>query len=75
MSYENEIKTEIVKANESLNKCIEDWYIKHFPENLEHGKLNEYKGCCDDTEINLLVECYHIFSNKGKPENSKKNKP
>ena len=74
MSYENEIKTEIVKVNESLNQCIEDWYIKHFPENLEHGKLNEYKGCCDDTEINLLVECYYIFSNKGKPENSKKNK-
>lgn len=74
MSDENELITEFVKTNESLNKCIEDWYQDNFPENLKDDKLNEYKGCCDDTEMNLLVECYHIFSNKGKPENSKKNK-
>ena len=60
--------------NKSLNQCIEHWYQENFPENLEEDKLNEYKGCCDDKEIDLLVECYHIFSNKGKPENVKKNK-
>ena len=74
MSDENEIKEQIKEANKSLNDCITQWYKDNFPENLEHGKLNEYIGCCDDTEMNLLVECYHIFSNKGKPENVKKNK-
>ena len=74
MSDENEIKEQIKETNDELNQCIERWYQDNFPENLEHGKLNEYKGCCDDTEMNLLVECYHIFSNKGKPENVKKNK-
>lgn len=74
MSDENEIKEQIKEANKSLNDCMIQWYKDNFPENLEHGKLNEYIGCCDDTEMNLLVECYNIFSNKGKPENVKKNK-
>jgi hypothetical protein len=74
MSDENEIKEQIKEANKPLNDSITQWYTDNFPENLEDGKLNEYKGCCDDTEMNLLVECYHIFSNKGKPKNVKKNK-
>ena len=74
MSDDTELKIEINEQNKPLNQCIERWYEENFPENLKDDKLNEYKGCCDDEEINLLVECYHIFSNKGKPENVKKNK-
>ena len=46
-----------------FNTCIKNWYIKNFSDKLEKG---EFIGCCNDEELELLIECYNIISSKKK---------
>jgi len=54
---DEQIKLLITEETKKLNKCITEWYRKNFP-----GDLVDFKGCCDEDEINLLIVCYNIFS-------------
>ena len=56
---DEQIKLSITEETKKLNKCITEWYRKNFPNDLD-----DFKGCCDEDEINLLVKCYNIFSEK-----------
>lgn len=54
---DEQIILEIKQETEKLNKCITEWYNETFPDDLD-----DFKGCCDTNEINILVKCYNIFS-------------
>ena len=54
-----QIKLSITEKTTEINKCITEWYRKNFPDDLV-----DFKGCCDEDEINLLIKCYNIFSKK-----------
>lgn len=58
VSNNENIKLSITEVTEKLNECITEWYTKNFPE----VDLGDFTGCCNEDEINLLVECYNIFS-------------
>lgn len=49
----------ITKKTKELNECITEWYRKNFPDDIV-----DFKGCCDEDEIKLLIKCYNIFSKK-----------
>lgn len=55
---DEQIKSSITEVTKKLNECITKWYPKIFPED----DLADFKGCCNEDEINLLVTCYNIFS-------------
>ena len=59
ISNEN-IKSSITEETYKLNKCVKEWYKT----NLESDDLQEFQGCCNEDEINLLIRCYNIFSEK-----------
>jgi hypothetical protein len=63
ISNEN-IKSSITEETYKLNKCVKEWYKT----NLESDDLQEFQGCCNEDEINLLIRCYNIFSEKKKLE-------
>ena len=54
----DEIKSIITKETNKLNECVIEWYKK----NLEPKDLQEFEGCCNEEEIELLIKCYTIFS-------------
>jgi hypothetical protein len=54
---EEQIKLSITEETEKINKCVKKWYNTNFPDNLD-----EFKGCCDKDEKNVLIKCYNIFS-------------
>lgn len=48
----------IKELAEGLNKCIEDWYKKVM--GLEYQI--EFTKCCDEEEIEIIKECYNIYT-------------
>lgn len=58
----NEIKLSIIEETKKLNECILKYYNEAFPPE----DLKDFKHCCDEDELNLLIECYNIFSEKNK---------
>jgi hypothetical protein len=55
-----DIKSIIREETKELNLCVIKWYKKNFyPDDLK-----EFEGCCNEDEINLLIESYKIFSEK-----------
>jgi hypothetical protein len=52
------IKSLIMKETKILNNCVENWYKRH----LEEADKQDFTGCCNEDEINLLIKCYNIFS-------------
>jgi hypothetical protein len=52
------IKSLIIKETKILNNCIENWYKRY----LEEDDKQDFTGCCNEDEINLLIKCYNIFS-------------
>lgn len=52
-----EIKSSIIEETAQLNSCLTEWYHNVFPDDLD-----EFKGCCNEDEINLLITCYMIYS-------------
>lgn len=55
-SIDKKIKLAIIKETEELNACVIQWYLDFFPDDL-----NEFTGCCNEDEINLLIRCYMIY--------------
>lgn len=55
---DEKLKLLIIEETEKLNECINEWYVKHFPNYLE----NDFKACCDEGEVKLLIECCNIFT-------------
>lgn len=54
-----QIKLSITEETEKINKCIEELYKHYYP---DPNDLLEFKACCDENEIKLLIKCYKIFS-------------
>jgi hypothetical protein len=52
-----QLRLSIMEETEKINECITEWYNTNFPDDLD-----EFKGCCDEDEINVLIKCYKIFS-------------
>lgn len=53
---------EIIKEKvQILNECLVGWYNKIF-----NTDVKDFTGCCDDTELEMLVECYNIFRKHNK---------
>ncbi len=61
------IKTMIIGESINLNECIKKWYNKHIPDDLE-----EFTGCCNEDETNMLIKCYNIIREKSKLDYNKR---
>lgn len=57
VTNEKIIISSIREETDKLNDCIKKWYKEILPKSL-----NEFNGCCNEAEKNLLMECYNIFS-------------
>ena len=52
-----ELIEKIKRLAEEINKCTLEWYARIMPD----GYDVEFTGCCDEDEINIIIECYEIF--------------
>ena len=51
-----EIKSLIIEETEKLNDCIRHWYINIFPKDLK-----DFRGCCNEKEIQLLHSLHYNY--------------
>jgi hypothetical protein len=59
--FSEKIKNSIKQTVNYLNICIEGWFTKN---NLKN--LINFESCCTENEIQILIDCYTIFSNEKK---------
>jgi hypothetical protein len=52
-----ELKTIIQNTIKEINKCIVNWFRREL-----RYQIKNFNGCCKENELQLLVDCYNIFS-------------
>ena len=61
----------ITDTVKQLNRCIRDWYYDEYPGKKNINTRLEFKACCNEDEIRIILQCANIYLENNPTANKK----